>query len=124
MTTTQGSDIPWFAYILATVAGLCFIVVASLLSFFGADSLSGFIHDRVTVFAIIFAIIYAMLGAAFGFIWPEKTWRWGLLVSLAPVTLLSFFGLAVFHYSLIVLIPACAGAYMTARLHLNYVATD
>jgi hypothetical protein len=65
--------------------------------------------------------VFALAGGIFGLAWPEKTWRWGVWVSLLPFVIISFISpFAVLLLACVVVLPACAGAYVAARVHLRY----
>jgi hypothetical protein len=112
-----------FAYVVAIVAGLFALAAPLLIASILADTHSGYTR----AFFAVCTATYALLGAAFGFIWPDSSWRWGVWVSVAPATLFSFFGGGVSYFIVLLgltLLPACAGAYAGARLHLKFTKVN
>ena len=74
-----------------------------------------------------FAVGYAVLGALFGLVWPEPTWRWGLWLTAMPlclVYLLDLGGWVWLGLAVQTALPACSAAYAAARLHLKYAEVD
>ncbi len=101
------SKTPKYAYILAILLGLFVLFLAAP-------------HG----FALIPAIVFLISGLLFGFIWPVKSWKWGLWIT-GPLVL--FITLSVlfagrldvfFKYDLpIVLLAvsmACLGSFISA----------
>jgi len=40
--------------------------------------------ERLMTFLLI-VVTYGILGAIFGFVWPQHSWRWGLWLSIAAI---------------------------------------
>ena len=124
---TRNGDVPWFSYGFAVVAGLIVLPFTFLLTSLLAELLDVGPEGFASVFPPALVVSYAILGSAFGFVWPESTWRWGVWLSAAPVCFVSFFGLSAPFYVgwvALTLLPACAGAYAAARLHFKYIGVS
>ena len=136
--SARDEDVPRYAYALAVVAGfggLSFIFAAS---YFLAGDLLGYLVDgspdgsdgdygHVSEAAAIFIIAHALLGAIFGFLWPEKTWRWGVWLCALPAlfaALLAPSASAFLIWVAVTLAPACIGAYAAGKAHLQFTAVD
>jgi len=78
---------------------------------------------KIVGFAAV-AAIFAALGGVFGLVLPEKSWRWGVWLCALPACFLSITSEPESHLFLgflaLAFVPACAGAYAAARLHLKY----
>ena len=123
----KGDDVPRFAYPLAVVGGVGFSWVSFLFASSVASALGVWEHKYGYVGAVVFAAAHLVIGAVFGMLWPERTWRWGVWLCLVPVCLVSLTEreASVFFWVLaLTLAPACAGAYAAARVHLRYVEPD
>jgi hypothetical protein len=66
------------------------------------------------------------LGALFGFIWPDMSYKWGILLSIPAIAVLIWYSTresqqVLLHISLMVLtlVTACLGAYGGAWLRLR-----
>jgi hypothetical protein len=123
----RDEDVPVFAYTLAVVAGLFFMGVSLMMSGFLADAFGLGPHNFFWAVPAATAVVYTATGAAFGLLWPEKTWRWGVWLCAVPACLVSFLapGAKLFLlWSAATMLPACAGAYAAGRLHLRYTKVD
>ena len=123
----RGADVPKLSYPVALVLGL-----------FGPPFLNtagGF----VTVFAeegydawgmvvaSAFILLNTVLGAAFGLMWPEVKWRWGVWLYGLPACLLSLEAPGLWFFTVwaaLTLLPACAGAHAAGKAHLKFTAVD
>ena len=112
-------DVPRYSYLLALAAGL----FGLSLFYVSANSAS---HSRPLTMAC-FAVLQAVPGAAFGLVWPDIKWRWGVWLWGVPAVLVSFVAPDPWFLAgwlAMTVLPACAGAYATAQLHLRYVRID
>jgi len=112
-------DTPRYSYLLALALGLFALPIIYI--FAGYDS-----HSRPLTMAC-FAVLHAVPGAAFGLVWPDIKWRWGVWLCGVPAVVVSFFapsGWFLAGWLTMTMIPSCAGAYATAQLHLRYVKVD
>lgn len=121
----RGKDVQLFPHLLAVAGGLLFTCGA----LFFSVSLSRLFDDASMgsmgfVGRTAFAVAHALIGGVFGLVWPEKSWRWGIWLCAVPFCYISFFGREAASMFLwvvaLMLIPACAGAYVMARIHLKY----
>lgn len=120
----RGKNVQLFPHLLAVVGGLlytCFALLfcLSLSEMFDGAPRSGMGFIGKTVLAIA----HALIGGVFGFVWPEKGWRWGVWLCVVPVCFVSFFGREAsvfFRVVALMLVPACVAAYVMARVHLKY----
>jgi hypothetical protein len=133
-------DVPRYSYVLTVFVGLIalssvytiidFLSARLLGEFLGGASLGEYADGayRHAAAAVgLFALANAVLGAFFGLVWPEKTWRWGVWLCALPACLLSFLEPgAVFFLSwvAVTLLPTCAGAAAAGRLHLKYTEVE
>ena len=128
-------DVPHLSYLFAVCAGLValpFVHVAAY--YFGGDLPSFFAEGPADVShggagraGAIFVLSHAALGAFFGLLWPEKTWRWGVWLCGLPSLAACFVardGLAFLTWEALTLLPACAGAYAAGKAHLKFTAVD
>ena len=117
--STRSPDVPRFSYLLAVVAGLFALPLVYLL----ADSAGGGEGGSRLLTRACFAVLHAVPGAAFGLVWPDITWRWGVWLCAVPAVLVSFLARDAWFFPgwlMMTMLPACAGAYAAARLHLKY----
>ncbi len=123
---SQSHPVPPVLYVLAMTAGLVGLPFMFLLADFvvgphgagGGDSAAS---------AGWFAVGYAALGAVFGLLWPESSWRWGLWLTALPLFLVFLFDPGVWvwlGWAAQVALPACSAAYALSRLHLRYAAVE
>jgi MFS family permease len=120
-------DVPRYTYPLAVVAGVCCTGAA-----FAFATLVTHVFDRWErglgfIGAVVVASAHVLIGGLFGMLWPEKKWRWGVWLCLVPVCLVSASDpdvTAFFWVVVLTLAPACAGAYVAARVHLKYVEAE
>lgn len=75
-------DVPRYAYPLAMAAGTVGLAFVYALADFLSRNLLGLYLEKfadggrgLTWTALVFAVSHAALGAVFGLVWPEKTWR-------------------------------------------------
>jgi hypothetical protein len=118
-----GKDVPLFPHLLAVFGGFLFTCIALFFSLY----LSGMFDDEARGIGPIgttaFASAHVLIGAVFGFISPEKGWRWGVWLCAVPVCFTSIFGREAYIFLWVValtLAPSCAGAYVASRVHLRY----
>ena len=110
-------DTPPYSYLLALALGL-----------FGLPfiyALTNYASYSPLVTMACFAVLHTVPGAAFGLVWPDIKWRWGVWLCAVPAVVVSFLepGFLPAWLAMTVL-PSCAGAYATAQLHLRYVKID
>ncbi len=119
---TRYKDIPRYSYLLAVAAGL----FALPFIYMSAGDAGG--HGGTWLLTMTcFAVLHVVPGAAFGLVWPDITWRWGVWLCGVPAVLVSFFAPGAWFLAgwlAMTMLPACAGAYATAQLHLRYVRVD
>lgn len=119
---SRSAAAPAYAYALAVVAGLLLApYMYALAQLLGGVSRDGY-ATMWAFFWAAFAVAYATLGAAFGLLWPGRTWRWGVWLSAAPLCAASFFSPgAAFYAGLILasLLPSAACAYAAGRYGLK-----
>lgn len=131
----RSEDVPGYTYPLAVAAGTFGLAFIYALADFLSRNLLGHhlvnfaegAEDSLTWTAAVFAVSHAVLGALFGLLWPEKTWRWGVWLCVLTTCLASLLSESVWYFLLweaATLLPACAGAYAAARLHLKYAEVD
>ena len=112
-------DTPPYSYLLALALGL-----------FGLPfiyALANCASYSPLVTMACFAVLHAVPGAAFGLVWPDIKWRWGVWLCGVPAVVASFFAPSAWFMAgwlAMTVLPACAGAYATAQLHLRYVRID
>lgn len=113
---------PYFYYVLAVLAGVVAMPAAWILGNFLVTVFeTGRRASWLFVLPASTFAVFAVAGVIFGFAWPEKTWRWGVWVSLLPFIMISFISpVAVLLLACVVVLPACAGAYVAARIHLKH----
>ena len=112
-------DTPPYSYLLALALGL----FALPLIYASANYAS---HSWPLTMAC-FAVLNVVPGAAFGLVWPDIKWRWGVWLCGVPAVVASFFAPSAWFMAgwlAMTVLPACAGAYATAQLHLRYVKVD
>jgi hypothetical protein len=112
-------DTPRYSYLLALALGLFALPIIYM--FAGSAS------DSRPVTMACFAVLHAVPGAAFGLVWPDIKWRWGVWLCGVPALVVSFFapsGWFLAGWLAMTVIPSCAGAYATAQLHLRYVRIE
>ena len=115
----RDKDTPPYSYLLALALGLCGLPLIYALASYGSYS------PLVTM--ACFAVLHAVPGAAFGLVWPDIKWRWGVWLCGVPAVVASFFAPSAWFMAgwlAMTVLPACAGAYATAQLHLRYVKVD
>jgi hypothetical protein len=112
-------DTPPYSYLLALALGLSGLPIIYALASYGSYS------PLVTMACL--AVLNAVPGAAFGLVWPDIKWRWGVWLCGVPAVVASFFAPSAWFMAgwlAMTVLPACAGAYATAQLHLRYVRID
>ncbi len=117
---------PPVLYVLAMTAGLVGLPFMFLLSDFvvGPHGAGG--GDSAAA-AGWFAVGYAALGAVFGLLWPESSWRWGLWLTALPLLFAALLGPGAWVFAgwaAQTMLPACSAAYALSRLHLRYTAVE
>jgi hypothetical protein len=131
----RSEDVPRYAYPLAVAAGTIGLAFVYALADFLLRNLLDFYLEKfaegggygLTWTAAVFAVSHAVLGAAFGLVWPEKTWRWGVWLCVLTTLLASLLSNSVWYFLLwesVTLLPACAASYAAARLHLRYAEVE
>jgi hypothetical protein len=112
-------DTPRYSYLLALAAGLFGLPII----YASAEYAS---HSWPMTMAC-FAVLNAVPGAAFGLVWPDIRWRWGVWLCAVPAVAVSVFAPSAWSLAgwlAMTVLPSCAGAYATAQLHLRYVRVD
>ena len=112
-------DTPPYSYLLALAVGLFGLPIIY--------ALTGYASYSPLVTMMCFAVLHAVPGAAFGLVWPDIKWRWGVWLCGVPAVIASFFAPSAWFMAgwlAMTVLPACAGAYATAQLHLKYVEVD
>lgn len=131
----RSEDVPRYAYPLAVAAGTVGLAfVYALVDYLSRNLLGHHLEKFVdgggyglTWTALMFAVSHMMLGALFGMVWPEKTWRWGVWLCVLTTLLASLLSKSVWYFLLceaVTLAPACAAAYAAARFHLRYAEVE
>ena len=107
-------DTPPYSYLLALAVGLFGLPIVYLSTNYASHSWG--------MTMMCFAVLNALPGAAFGLVWPDIRWRWGVWLSAAPLCVLSFLqpGAAFYAgWALVSLLPSCACARAVARYALK-----
>ena len=101
-----------------------FAIICGIMVLFFPD------FEPFSIFTIVFYLLLA--GALFGFIWPRKSWRWGLwiagpMVALLVLSVLFAGNLEVFFRNdfpllLSAIIAACAGSFISAWFKKRQIA--
>ncbi len=109
-------------YLAAVLVGLppaFFIVFNAIFS----DGTS--IPERLISFVLII-ISYGILGFVVGFIWPERSWRWGIWISLTAFLIVGWYSLREtaylllhFSYLAVTAASACLAALAGTRLSVK-----
>ena len=113
-------DTPPYSYLLALALGLFGLPIIYVLS-------ANYASYSRPVTMMCFAVLHLVPGAAFGLVWPDIKWRWGVWLCAVPAAIVSFFAPGAWFMAgwlAMTMLPACAGAYATARLHLRYVQIE
>ncbi|HRY12645.1 MAG TPA: hypothetical protein P5309_03635 [Syntrophomonadaceae bacterium] len=101
------------------------IAIGIFIGFFGVVNsvFSDGPMDERLVFIGIILVVYAGLGAVWGFLLPERGWKWGLYLGVPGAVGLLLFMLSEFTlfgyfllYAAALLAVACLGAWGGARL--------
>ena len=116
---TRYKDTPHYSYLLALAVGLFGLPIVYLSANYASYS------RAVTM--LCFAVLNALPGAAFGLVWPDIKWRWGVWLCAVPAVIVSFntpdpWFLA--GWLAMTLLPSCVGSYAAAQLHLRYVKIE
>lgn len=108
--------------VLGIISGL---ILGGLLAFFGvlvSVFSDGSINERLVTIAVVL-VIYGIIGAVFGYIVPQISWKWGLILGLPGVIILllySFKETNLFLYSIVymvlIMIFPGLGSYSAARI--------
>ena len=115
-------DTPHYSYLLALGAGLFALPLVYVPAGYAGVGLGA----RPLAMACL-AVLHLVPGGAFGLLWPDITWRWGVWLHGVPAVLISFLAPGAWPLAgwlAMTMLPACAGAYAAARLHLAYVKID
>ena len=118
--SARSEDVPRLSYPVVVAAGLLGLPFIYMSANYAAGHGGG---SRALTMAC-FAVIHVVPGAAFGLVWPDNTWRWGVWLCAVPAVIVSFFAPDAWYLAgwlAMTMLPACAGAYAASRLHLNYV---
>jgi hypothetical protein len=123
MKTARSAATPTYAYALAVVAGL--VLTPSM---YWLGEMLGAVREPDAsimmwpLFWGAFAVAHAALGVVFGLVWPERTWRWGVWLSAAPLCLVSFFSPGAAFYAgwvMVSLFPSSSCAYAAGMYGLK-----
>ena len=131
----RDEDVPRYTYGLAVCAGLAALPFIYAAAHFCAGDLPSYLaersadvyYGRVWEAGAIYFLLHAGLGALFGLLWPEKTWRWGVWLCALPALLATFLApsaSAFLTWEALTMFPACLGAYAAGRAHLKFTAVD
>ena len=124
----RNPEVPALSYVVAVVVGLfglpfMFTAAGFAVESSGSGSLDFAGATVGLVIAASFGVFHLILGGAFGLLWPEAGWRWGVWLCGLPACAVSytvpdawFFA----NWAAMTVLPACAGAQLAARLHLKY----
>jgi hypothetical protein len=106
------TETPWYAYLIAFVLGI------SVFSFFGKEFQP-----------LLLALYFLFTGALLGYLWPQKSWRWGLwltgpfLVFLGVSVLFAggveFFLSKEFPLLLLLIATPCLASFVLSRYKLE-----
>jgi hypothetical protein len=102
--------------LVAVGAGVFVMFIALLFAKFFIVILGAGPREVWLVIPAVLCVAYLGAGAFFGLMWPAKSWRWGVWVSLLPFVWASFMTpfMALALAGMVVL-PACAGALAASR---------
>ena len=123
----RNPDVPLLSYLVAVVVGLFGLPFMGMAVGFVEELTDGGFHEWTLVVAAGFIVVHAVLGAAFGLLWPEARWRWGMWLCGVPACLVSLTAPGVLFFMVwcaLTLLPACAGAHVAATLHLRYMEVE
>jgi hypothetical protein len=112
-------DTPLYSYLLALAVGLFWLPIIYALANYASRSW--------LVTMLCFAVLHVVPGAVFGLVWPDIKWRWGVWLFGVPAVVVSFFAPGAWFMAgwlAMTMLPACAGSYAMAQLHLHYVKVD
>ncbi|HEX8721041.1 MAG TPA: hypothetical protein VF736_10455 [Pyrinomonadaceae bacterium] len=118
----RNPEVPVISYVLAPLAGLFGLPFMFMAAVFLRGSSAHYGDFGVGVSAA-FGLGHLVLGGAFGFLWPEAGWRWGVWLCAAPACIISYLEPDAWFFVwwlAMTALPACAGAQMAAWLHLKY----
>jgi hypothetical protein len=102
--------------VIAVGVGVFVMFLALLFARFFMEILGVGPREAWLVSTAVVFVAYAGAGAFFGLMWPAKSWRWGVWVSLLPFVWASFTSpFVVLALAGMVVLPACAGALAAAR---------
>lgn len=120
MSRPAAADVPKYPYVFAVTAGPFLLSFAVAFAVYVADMFEVGRGGRVVgVGAVLFAA-YAVAGAFFGFVWPAKSWRWGVWLTVLPYIWSCFFRpISMLSMLCTVVLPACLGSLAAARLSLK-----
>jgi hypothetical protein len=114
-----------FVHVLAVAAGVIVAPLALLFAKFVVDILGAGAQGAGLIIPPAVFLSYACVGALFGLVWPENSWRWGVWVGLLPFVWASFISpLVTLALAGMVLLPACAGASAASRWRLRRVGVN
>lgn len=106
--------VAWYIYALAVLGGLISGYIALILT--RRTSQVGLFSEPIT---------YGLLGVLFGFVWPQRRWKWGLWLSIPSFIFFASIGtfvagqmdfLVFLALSIIPLITACLCSFIGSRL--------
>lgn len=120
MSRLDAAVVSKYPYVLAVLVGASLLFFAVVFAVYVADAFAAGRGERLIVIATFLFAVYAVTGAFFGFMWPGRSWRWGVWVSVLPFVWSCFFR----PYSMLsmlctVVLPACAGSLAASRLRLR-----
>ena len=98
-----------------------------LLLVFHANFSDIFILGERLLTSVLLFLVYAFVGFLFGYLWPEKSWRWGYSLSAPALFFVFLFSLlklgpSALLYGLYVILAlgsAGSGAYLGNRMRRN-----
>ncbi len=99
------------------------VLIGGVVGFFGvlvSVFADGGQQERLITVGIIL-LIYFVIGAAFGYLIPEYSWKWGIILGLPGVILLAAYALREFNivyliYMLGIIGTGCMGAWLGEKI--------
>jgi hypothetical protein len=105
-----------FVNVIAVGAGVVVMFLSLLFAKLVMNILGAGPYGAWLVLTPVVFVAYLGAGAAFGLVWPAKSWRWGVWVSLLPFVWASFTTpFVALSLAGMAVLPACAGALAASR---------
>ncbi len=126
----RNPEVPALSYAVAVLVGLFGLPFMYMAASFAAEASGSGPGDPGAagvglMIAASFGVFHLILGGAFGLLWPEAGWRWGVWLCGLPACAVSYVVPEAWffvNWAAMTVLPACAGAQLAARLHLKYTA--